>query len=157
MEVDGEQSAKDGDVEENRGGEEIIKLLKGGQPEGGGVAEDSRSMEGCSSRCSGRELEASTLSVVLPCINPSTDWRTDAKWVLAIRQANTTTLNQSLQRVAVQFVQRFSRIAHIFKLNEAHRSVVLLTETKAPKTGSGREQFTQTILEIVLREPRRRW
>jgi len=87
MEVDGEPSAnagEDGEVEKNRGGGEIMKLLKDWTPDGGEVAEESRLTVDCSSTCCGWELEASTLSGVLPCINPSTNWRTDAKWVLAV-------------------------------------------------------------------------
>lgn len=65
--------------------------------------------------------------------------RTDTKGVLAVGEANASTLDQAAERVTRQLVEGSRRIVDILKLHEAHRSIALLPEAELPISGSLRE------------------
>jgi len=109
-------------------------------------------------------------------ITPSARRGTHAQRVLAVRQSNPI-LHNPAQRVARHFGKSFRRKVYVLKLrketstsyhrkrkkrqnthlDETHRPVCLVPETKFAIARTRREDLAENILEVIGRVPIRRW
>jgi hypothetical protein len=75
----------------------------------------------------------------------------NAQRILAIGQTDTATFDQTTQSASVQIIQGFCGKADVFKFDETHWAVDLLTETQLSEPGASLEELAKTVLEVVGR------